>query len=555
MFDITKKQSIILLIIVLLCELALIIYTCDQKQVRFIDELWQISESNSPEPTYGPINKKDFNTWTEHDKWYHILNLDKNLRFTYSRIIDNLKYDSQAPLSFFILHTFSSMSSGKISKWHMLIPNIIFFFISLFFLYKIMMFFTSNHLISILSILLYATCKSGVFFVTFIRSYELFIFFVILSYYAHLRFFPYLMSTSSSGTSTIPTNIYLSLVGVFICYFLGFFNHYFFAIWAICLSICIIILSYIKRKKLFAFLYILSSSIPIILNFILNPSSLLFFTSNKNTGIVDLIKTGAFRSEIFDPILKVFPQLNEQIYIKYWLICLCIGLLISMILSTIKISYDKSNCSISFNPSSLTKEITLSVKPYHICLLVYIISSLCAFIISSKISASRFLVSITYVCFIIPLFFIFIGSCIKTRCMFVLAVLCFILSLSFLKPSELDWIKYTDEVEKFLVDENTQDKHHDIILYCPQEPNWHPLIYYTKYLTLSNRVYLAQNIQDTIPTEQASDELVVIFFEKLYRPADEVPEDILNTVSNNTGYHNRRPVSKDRYGSTWVYSH
>ncbi len=551
MFDITKKNSIISLIIILLCELLLIIYTCNQKQVRFIDELWQISESNAPEHTYGPINKKDFNTWTDHEKWYHILNLDKNLRFSYSRIFENLKYDTQSPLSFFILHTFSSMSSGEMSKWHMIIPNIIFFFISLFLLYKIMMFFTRNHLVSILSILLYATSKAGVFFVTFIRSYELFIFFVILSYFIHIRFFPYLMSPSSSNKNTIPTSIYISLVGVFICYFLGFFNHYFFAVWALSLSIWVIILSYIKGRKFFSFLYILSSTTPIILNFIINPPSLLFFASEKYTGIVNLI----FSSDFFNPILKALTQLNNQIYIKYWLICLCTGLLISIIFSTLKISFNKSNFFISFNPSKLNKEITISIKPHHICLVIFIISSLCTFIITSHLSAIRYGVNIMFVCFIIPLFFIFIGCCIKTKCMYVLAVLFFIFSLSFLKPSELDWIKYTDEVEKFLVDESSQDRHHDIILYCPQEPNWHPLIYFTKYLSLSNRVYLAENIQDNIPTEQASDEIVIIFLKKMYPSTENVPEEILNTASNNTGYHNRRFIAKDHYGSTWLFSH
>ena len=60
MFNLKKQQSLILLGIIFLIELILIIYTCSQKKLHFVDELWEISEATAPEPTYGPISKDLF---------------------------------------------------------------------------------------------------------------------------------------------------------------------------------------------------------------------------------------------------------------------------------------------------------------------------------------------------------------------------------------------------------------------------------------------------------------------------------------------------------------
>ena len=552
MFNLKKQQSLILLGLTFLIELILIIYTCSQKKVHFVDELWEITEATSPEPTYGPVSKDLFDTWIPHERWDHIFNLDSKLRFSYFRIMKNLKSDTHPPLSFFALHTMSSLSSGKASKWHMIIPNMIFFFISLYFLYKIMFFLTGNYLVSNLTVLLYSLSRAGFFFVTYIKSYEIFIALSIMSCYAHLKIFSYLMSPEKD--KFLPNYIVNSLIGVGACYFFGLFNHYYFIIWAFFLSLTTLVICFIRNKTWLLCNYLIASLVPLILNWIIFRPSFLFFMGKDKPGFSSLGISKIFSKEFLESIEKVFSYLSPEIYVKHWIITLLVGAFVVILTKIIKITYKDLVVQLSYTPLNLSINLNYFKTPQAFFMLTLVISSVCSFCIVSVFTWFFRMPAMRYVCFVIPVFFIFIGWCIKNKAMFIVVFLSFLISLIYLKPTDLPWIHDWDPTLKYLEDNTSKDNKLDSILYYPEEPDWHPLIHYTKYTNYTNRFFLSSSVDVKVPTDQTTKKVLVFFLKKMYQNTEDVPDPYLDWVGNHIGLPFHKYISKDIYGSSYVFS-
>ncbi len=549
MFNINEKQSIILLSIILFLEFVLVIYTCTEKDIGYARELMQISESNAPTTMEGAVPKDLFDSWTPHEKWNSILNLGKGLRFSYLRILKNNTSQSKTPFSLFVLHTASSLSSGKYSKWPMLISNMLFFFVSLIFLYKMMVFFTSNYLVANLTVLLYATCKAALFYVVFIQPFEIYLAFTIITCYVHLNILAYLLS--SSFGKRLPRDILYSLIAVGVCYFFGYFTLPFFVAWIFTLTLVVVAISCIRKNMWFLCNYLIAAIVPVILTWIIYRPSLLFLTGKEGPGFVSNSISSLFSGQTFQSVVQMLSTLNSYIYIKHWIVTLCLGVVIALIYRYVNLSFTKLSLNLSIKPLNPGNGITLSINPRNLSMFVFVVSSALAFyiIISSKN------IDMGYICFIIPIFFMLLGCCVRSKPMFIIFSLALLVSLSYNQPSKLERIKFEDDAQTFINDEAKKNIMYDMIFYYPGESGWYPLIFFTRYLSNAKRVYLSSNVEKNIPTESSTDEIIVFFASKLYASGkNDVSDTKLARVSKYLNRPHHRPLARTSFGSSWIFS-
>ena len=545
MFNISKRLSIIVFSLICCLSLSIVLRATYEKHLYFVDELWQISTANAPEPTTGRVNSNFFNKWNERTRWYNLLNTTQDTKNEWSHVYKNLEPDMHPPLSFLLLNTVSSLLfDGKASKWPMVIINIIFFIVSLIFLYKIMIFLTGNRLIANLVVLIYTTSKAGVFFVTYVRSYEIYLSLIIMSLYAHLKFYPYLLDSSSNGK--IPKDITWSIIGVGICYFFGFFNHFQFVIFAFFLSLGIFIISCVRKKWDFVFRYSWVSCLGIVLNFIVFPQSFFVLIGKQEDSSNALFHF--LYSNIFTDISKMIQDLDIYIYIKHWFIALGVVLFLYM-LTFIEVSRSSEKLTLKIKNIS-NKTFSFYITPQNLCMISLIGSSAIAFCVVTKMCIESWM---RYVCFVIPVFYIFIGWCVRSKRGFVVLIIAALISLSYIKPSEISWVQCYDPQENFLVNNYNQGKTFDVVLYYPHD-KWFPLINYTRNFIYSNKVYITRDFDTKIKTD--TDELLVIFIRKIYKQKklDEVPDNILDTVQKNLNYSKRIPIGREEHGSMWLFS-
>ncbi len=549
MFNINEKQSIILLSIILFLEFVLVVYTCDEKDIGYVRELNQIADANASDSVEGAVPKDLFDNWTPHDKWYNILNLGKGLRFSYNRILKKNTDQYKTPFSLFVLHTASSLSSGKYSKWPMLISNMLFFFISLIFLYKMMVFFTSNYLVANLTVLLYATCKAALYYLVFIQPFEIYLSISIITCYVHLNIFAYLLSPSFG--KRLPRDILYSLIAIGACYFFGYFTLSYFVVLIFTLSLIVTIISCIRKNMWFLCNYLIAAVVPILLTWIIYRPSLLFLTGKEGPGFVSNSLSSLFNEQTFQSLGQIFTNLNSYIYIKHWIVTLCLGVVIVLITRYVKFSFGKLSLNISIKPLNPGNGITFSINPRNLSMFAFVISSLLA----SYIIISTKQMNMGYICFIIPIFFMLMGCCVRSKPMFIVFSLALLVSLSYNNPSEFERMKIDDDAETYINDEIKKNRMYDMVLYYPGESDWYPLIYFTKYLSNANRVYLSSEVEKNIPTGSSTDEIIVFFVSKLYASGkNDVSDTKLARVGKYLGYSRHRPLNRDSYGSSWIFS-
>lgn len=164
------------------------LYWCGQKEGYYIDELWSYGLSNSYYSPFLHQNDNYMNQWHQPAFYENYLTVKPNEAFSYDSVYYNQAHDVHPPFYYMLLHTICSLFPNHFSKWSGLMINLLFFWGSIFLLYKISgMILGETKGVRLIPPLLYGLSMGAVSTLIYIRMYMTLTFctllFVFLSFF------------------------------------------------------------------------------------------------------------------------------------------------------------------------------------------------------------------------------------------------------------------------------------------------------------------------------------------------------------------------------------
>jgi hypothetical protein len=268
--DISKKLTVVLLVVILILSELLIFYNAKHKSGYHVDELWSFAHSNSTDGGFlYPLNRSGelfdnddfiYNNWTEPEKFWNYLTVQENEAFNYSDISNNLSKDVHPPLYYILLHTISSFFPEVFSKWLGIIPNMILFGFVLIVLNKLAVLLFKSRGKALLVCALFGFSIAAVNMTLFIRSYLFLTFFTLL----------FVFETSKLLLENKPNAF--RLIRIFLYTILGLLTHYYFIIFSILLAILESFYLKVKEQNKQLILLISINLLAVFLTFMLWPT-------------------------------------------------------------------------------------------------------------------------------------------------------------------------------------------------------------------------------------------------------------------------------------------
>lgn len=257
--------------------MTIVIFAC--LKVNFhMDEFYSYSFANGDGFLFENIKET-----TDENGTYYYLTKDivkdaltvtgKQDMFQFKKIIDICSKDVHPPLFYMLLNTVSSIFSvGVFSKWTGLIMNIVFYLLTLFLLYKTVDKLLNRPIIALGVVILYGISPIGLSSMLMIRDY------CLLSLLAVI--FIYLIVIHNKNDKLY---VYLFII---LTTALGMLTHYYFAVFAILISLGYFIYQIVIKQYKKAILHLTSMVLGIGLSFLIFPSSIkaIFATGKYNGG-------------------------------------------------------------------------------------------------------------------------------------------------------------------------------------------------------------------------------------------------------------------------------
>lgn len=343
-------------LIILGLSTIMLVFLGTLKTEFIVDEQWTYGLSNSYEKTfffnwypgidveYQPqVQSIDeyYSSWHSSEEFKNYITVQPNERFTYDNVYSNQENDVHPPLYYFIIHTICSFFPDTFSKWFALVPNIIFFVLSLFFLFRISQVLFRSDIKALITIAFYGFSRAAIIDVMFLRMYMLMTLLALISFYLHQK----IIDREKFS--------YKFIVGAVIVNILGFLTQYYFYVLGFFLAAvtCII---FLKRKQIRnMIIYACSILFSVVVSVAIFPETL-----NNLTGGVYGQATASNFKNVFSGfgflrnfkyyVLWDFTALNiniERIYITFFLRYLFSLLLIILcILVIFKVLKLKNKC-------------------------------------------------------------------------------------------------------------------------------------------------------------------------------------------------------------------
>ena len=349
-------------ILVIACILFCLFFTSisvSRKEKFYVDEVWSYSLSNSTDgafyyswhtglgPPGSPTRQKDydeysgkdfieyFDNWHDGSFYRDYLTVRNDERFDYGNVYYNQICDVHPPLYYFILHTVCSLTPGVFSKWQGLVPNLIFYTVTLIFLYLLARELTQSKKLALMSVLFWGLSGGAVSCTSFIRMYSLLTMFSVIAAYFYIMFYKTLKTRYAV---LISVTVFLGLITQYSFYFFAFF---------ITLIFCLYFLFKKKIKEFFGLgLSVLCSVAAAVAVF---PMTYLHIFDGAYTDVQLSFTDNLIRystTDALDKLIKCFigsffypVTYAEVVYIRnaLKLFLLAVGLVIAIMLITKKI--------------------------------------------------------------------------------------------------------------------------------------------------------------------------------------------------------------------------
>ena len=374
------KSSHIIFICVLLIQIIFMIFYCDMKKGYFVDELWSYGLSNSYYHAQiwedGALDNPEISP----DMFKEYMTVNEGEAFKFGSVIYNQTHDSHPPLFYMVLHAISSCFPGQFSKWFGLIPNLLYYAVTIIFLYKIGKLIKKDNYFAFFPVLFFGFSIAAVNMVTYIRMYMLLTMWCTIFAYEHLE----MMASRKIKMK--------NLISILLATFGGVFTHYYFVIFAFPMVIFQMIWMIMRKDFKMTGKYVVSGGVGGVCAVALYPAILKNLTG---TGVSHSQKTLQNMHNFSDwtsRIRKFWVIVSEEMFggvFMLLLIVCCLGILaylITQVLWEMKLQYHADHYEIAVNNKEHTKTVYVKVKreTYLICDIILI----CAFVfvISAKIS-------------------------------------------------------------------------------------------------------------------------------------------------------------------------
>lgn len=182
------------------------------KEQYHVDEIWSYSLSNSTHGAFfywftegiGPVDSPSRNTgydytkstefadyynhWHDGTFYHNFLTVQQGEQFDYGNVYYNQVCDVHPPLYYFMLHTVCSFFPDSFSGWQGLVPNLIFYMLTLIVLYLIVRELTGSEKKAVFAMIFWGFSKGAVSDTSFIRMYCMLTFLTVCLAYFHIRF-------------------------------------------------------------------------------------------------------------------------------------------------------------------------------------------------------------------------------------------------------------------------------------------------------------------------------------------------------------------------------
>lgn len=298
-----KNGAYIIFLFVLIIQLITMTYFASEKEGYHVDELWSYGLANS---YYFPHIFMDDNldiNWVDGEFFRSYITANEGEKFAYGSVKYNMEHDSHPPMYFAVLHTISSFFPDTFSKWFGLIPNIIFYGVSVVILYHLSVKALNNSYLAILPCIYWGFSKGAVSVVVYIRMYCMVTMWALCFANLHYKM---IVAKKQTVKEMVLTTIFT---------FCGFMTHYFFIIFAFFgAAYYSLFLMFQKRWKDFV-KYCIAMAVNFIFVLILYPMAYRYlFVDGYGSSMVQQISY--FENWISN--IKVFCDIINQQLFGYW---------------------------------------------------------------------------------------------------------------------------------------------------------------------------------------------------------------------------------------------
>lgn len=235
-----KKWFVVALVVILLLQLAMIVFFGQKKAAYFIDEMFTFELTNYPNGGY--VAKDATATWKSGQFFREAMVGSPETRFTFSIPYQNQESDVHPPLYYFFIHLMSSLFPNMDIKWIGLIPNIFFSMVTTVFLFLLSQKILKKYGIALIIAATWALSIGGITTAVFIRMYALLTMLCVLFVYCHSAILENLFENHYSAKKYVML-YFVTLSGILTQYYFLIYAFFF------CGLFCLLLLGLKKWKS------------------------------------------------------------------------------------------------------------------------------------------------------------------------------------------------------------------------------------------------------------------------------------------------------------------
>lgn len=316
----TKNKYTIILVILIILQIANIIFWGSKKEGYHIDEVFSYGLSNGyydPFPYYETDDY--FMVWHDVEFFTDYVMVSEEHRFAYDSVWYNQAEDVHPPLFYALLHTVCSFFPETFSNWYAISVNIIFSVLNIILLYKIACFvFKEKKEWALLVCAVYGFSAGCVSNAIYLRMYVMVTFFVLLFMLLHVYVY-----------EQEKYKLYFPLIAL--ATILGTLTHYYFYVFAFFVSafFCLYLLFGKKWKEFCG--YVVSMFGGIGISIMIFPAALKhIFVGYRGTEAVDNLANG----NLFGKISEYITYVNLELlggYLRYIILMVVVAVIVLVI--------------------------------------------------------------------------------------------------------------------------------------------------------------------------------------------------------------------------------
>lgn len=376
----SKKNNHIIIIGILFVQILFMVFYCDMKKGFFVDEIWSYGLANSYYHAQIWEDGALDNTEISPEMFKNYLTVNAGETFKFGSVIYNQTHDSHPPLFYMVLHAISSCFPGKFSKWFGLIPNLLYYAITIVFLYKIGRLVSKNKYFAYFPVLFYGFSIAAVNTVTYVRMYMLLTMWCMIFLYDHLR----IMLKKELKIVDILSIIFVT--------FGGMFTHYYFAIFAFPIVVVQMIWMATRRDWKMIEKYVISGGAGGGCAIALYPMIIKNLTGAGVSHSQTAMQSIHNFSDWYVCIQHFWKAISEEMFgsMLWVIIIICViavaAYMVTHVFWKMKIEYNGLSYEIKVENNELPEDTVVEIKREYYLLSDIVFCSMFVFVIVSKVS-------------------------------------------------------------------------------------------------------------------------------------------------------------------------